>query len=91
LACRNTRGLDQGAWGIKVAEVEPFEYGKKKWEWIYQPIPTKLCDLCEGRIAQGRRPSCVHNCLADCMEFGTLEGMAKRAAEIGARVSIFVP
>jgi Fe-S-cluster-containing dehydrogenase component len=91
LACRNALRLDLTAWGIKVAEVEPFEYAKKKWEWVYQPVPTKLCNLCEDRVAAGKDPACVHNCLAACMEFGSLEDMTKRAAEIGTRVSVFIP
>jgi Fe-S-cluster-containing dehydrogenase component len=91
LACRNALGLGLSAWGIKVAEVEPFEYEKKKWDWVYQPVPTKLCNLCKDRVAVGQSPACVHHCLAACMEFGTLEDMAKRAAEIGTRVSIFIP
>lgn len=91
LACRNALNLDTKAWGIKLTEVEPFEYRERQWEWIFCPVPTKLCDLCEGRVAEGRKPACVHHCLAACLEFGSLEEMAARAAEIGSRVSLFVP
>lgn len=91
IACRNHLGLDVGKWGIKVAEVKPFETGEaNEIEWIYQPIPTKLCDMCEGRVAIGEKPACVHHCLAFCIEYGTVEEMAARAQEIGSRVSLFI-
>ena len=90
LACRNVLGLGLGQWGIKLAQVEPFELDDGSFEWIYQPIPTKLCDGCEERVAEGKKPACVHNCLAFCLEFGTLEDMTKRAEEIGKRVSLFL-
>jgi len=97
IACRNALGLGLGEWGIKVTEVKPFKVpgeapvGDPATEWIYQPVPTKLCDLCAERVEAGKKPACVHNCLAFCIEYGTLEEMAKRAEEIGGRVSIFLP
>ena len=93
IACRNHLGLGLGAWGIKVEEVKPFPIPSdtSKVEWIYQPIPTQLCDLCAERIATGDSPACVHHCQAFCIEYGSLEDMAKRAAEIGGRTSIFLP
>ena len=91
IACRNEHGLDLGEWGVQVAEVKPFEIGEDEFEWIYEPIPTKLCDLCEERVSRGEDPACVHHCLAFCLEYGTLDEMAARADEIGSRVSIFVP
>lgn len=93
IACRNHLGLGLGKWGIKVAEVKPFNLNDddNKMEWIYQPIPTQLCNLCADRLAKGEKPACVHNCLAFCIEYGTLEEMEQRAEEIGGRVSIFVP
>ena len=91
LACRNELGLGLDTWGIKLTEVRPFELEDGSFEWIYQPVPTKLCTLCADRVAAGKDPACVHHCLAFALEFGTLEEMTKRAAEIGSRVSIFLP
>ena len=72
---------------MKVAEVKPFEVGDgNKMEWIYQPVPTKLCDGCEDRVAAGQKPACEHHCLAFCIEHGPIEDMAARAAELGGRV-----
>ena len=92
IACRNHLRLGLGQWGMKVAEVKPFEVGDgNKMEWIYQPVPTKLCDGCEDRVAAGQKPACEHHCLAFCIEHGPIEDMAARAAELGGRVSVFLP
>ena len=91
IACRNARNLPLEQWGIKLEEVKPFELDDGSFEWIYEPIPTKLCDLCADRTAKGEDPACVHNCLAFCLEYGTLDEMTKRAEEIGSRVSIVLP
>ena len=91
IACRNHVNLGLGEWGIKVTEVAPFEIAPSKMEWIYQPVPTRLCDLCEDRVEEGRKPACVHNCLAFCIEYGAIEDMVARAAELGSRVSLFLP
>ena len=101
IACRNHLGLGLGKWGIKVclgqwgmkvAEVKPFEVGDgNKMEWIYQPVPTKLCDMCEDLVEAGEKPACVHHCLAFCIEHGSAEEMYARASELGSRVSVFLP
>lgn len=93
VACRNehedTISLKQ--WGIHVHEEGPWELEKDKFEWEYYAIPTHLCDLCADRINAGKEPTCVHHCLAFCMEYGTVEEMSKRAEEIGRSVIIYIP
>lgn len=93
IACRNHLGLGLGTWGIKLTEVKPFKLpgDGNKLEWIYQPIPTQLCDMCMGRVKDGKDPACVHHCQAFCIEYGTLEQMSRKAEELGGRVSIFLP
>jgi Fe-S-cluster-containing dehydrogenase component len=61
------------------------------WDWSYIPVPTALCDLCADRVDAGKQPTCVKHCLAHCIEFGPLDELAKRAAEIGRKVNIFRP
>ena len=53
-------------------------------------MPTSLCDLCAERTAIGKPPSCVHHCPAHCMYFGTVEELAKLAAEKNNR-ALFTP
>ena len=43
------------------------------------------------RIAEGKKPACVHHCLAKCMEAVPLEDVPARMAELGAGVTCFMP
>lgn len=91
IACRNAKGIPSGKWGIKLTEVGPWKLNDKKLEWNHVPVPTSLCDLCCDRVAEGKKPACVHNCLAHCMEYGTLDELKERMTAIGEKVSLFLP
>ena len=73
--------LAAGQWGVKVLEYGPVKNVKGDWEWSYVPMPTDLCDGCADRTAQGRLPMCVHHCQSGVMYYGTMEELAKKAAE----------
>ena len=90
IACQMDKGLPEGQWGIKVFPVGPWQYGDGKWQYAYMPVPTDQCDLCAERTAIGKPPSCVHHCPAHCMYFGTVEELAKLAAEKTHR-ALFTP
>lgn len=91
IACRNEHGIPLGKWGIKLTETDPWKIDDDTWEWNYIPVPTQLCDLCGDRVAAGKKPACVHHCLAACMEFGTLEELSAKIAAKGHKMTIFVP
>lgn len=93
VACKNEHNIPIGKWGIKMTEVGPFKLdGDNKWEWNYVAVPTSLCDLCEDRVAEGKQPSCVLHCLGKCMEYGTIEELAKKMAGMDStRVALFAP
>lgn len=91
VSCKNEKKLPRGKWGIKLTEVGPWQVTGDKWEWNYVPVPTELCDLCEDRVKNGETPSCVLHCLGKCMEYGPVEELAKKAAEKGKKVAIFLP
>lgn len=91
LSCRNEHSLPIGQWGIKQVEVGPFQINEDTWEWNYLGVPTQLCDLCEGRVAEGKDPQCVLHCQAKCLEYGPIDELAKSAAEKGNKVAIFLP
>ena len=88
--CKMELGLPEGKWGIKVFEVGPWQVEGDKWQLTYVPVPTDLCDLCADRTAQGKLPSCVHNCYTGVMEYGTIDELAKRMGR-KARQVLFVP
>src|SRR6266568_9517759 len=89
VACKNEHKLPVGTRGITLLENGPRELSPGKIEWDYIPTPTAYCDLCADRVKAGKRPTCVHHCLGACMEYGTLEELARSAAGKGRKVVIF--
>lgn len=80
VACRKEHGYDLGQWGIKLSQTGPFKIeGTKRVVYDFVPIPTDLCDLCAGRTVKGKLPSCVHHCQTGCMDYGTVEELARKA------------
>ena len=90
VACYIEHGYPVGQFGIKVAKTGPWEYAPDKWQLSYVPIPTDQCDLCASRTAAGKQPSCVHNCHADCMRYGTLEELAEYMGD-SSHQALFFP
>ncbi|WP_018213007.1 4Fe-4S dicluster domain-containing protein [Desulfitobacterium hafniense] len=91
LACRNARSIPLEQWGIKLTQVGPFKLSGEQTEWDYVPVPTSLCDLCADRVAEGRKPACVHNCLTQCIEYGPLDELMKSMAAKGKKVTVYLP
>ena len=91
IACRNHLDLPLGQWGIKLLELGPWRKMDNTWESKYVPVPTADCDLCEDRVARGDTPSCVLHCLAEAIEYGTMEELAAKMSERGAQCSVFLP
>lgn len=90
MACKQEHELPIGKWGIKLAQIGPWEIAKDHWEYTFIPIPTELCDLCEDRVAEGKLPTCVHHCQASVMEFGPVEELSKKL-DGKAKQVLFVP
>lgn len=93
VACKNELDLPLGQWGIKVLELGPWKlHDSSEWEYRFVPVPTRSCTLCDGRLEGGESvPSCVLHCLAQAIEYGPLEELARKMAEKGKRCSLFVP
>lgn len=91
VACKKELDLPLGKHGIKLAKNGPFKLNDSgdKWELTYVPVPTQLCDLCGDRVAKGKKPSCVHHCQASCIEYGTVEELAKKMTD--SRMVLFTP
>ena len=77
-ACNQEFDFPMGQSGIKVSLYGPWELENDKWEYLYVPAVTELCDMCEERVAKGKQPTCVQHCQALCMYFGTVEDLAKQ-------------
>lgn len=82
MACQMEHGLPVGQFGIKLAQVGPYEYAPGTWQLAYVPVPTDQCDCCAERLARGKLPTCQHHCQAQCIEVGPIEELASR---VGAK------
>lgn len=91
IACRNELELPMGQWGIKLLELGPWKKLDGRWETKFVPVPTTYCDLCSERVSSGGIPSCALHCLANVIEYGTLEELAKKMEERGSQCSVFLP
>jgi Fe-S-cluster-containing dehydrogenase component len=70
VACKKEKELSTGHWGIKILQDGPRQLPDGSWEYRYIPVPSfALCDLCAGRVEQGKKPACVHNCQAQVMAY----------------------
>lgn len=91
LACNKEHNIPLGQWGIKIAQIGPWQIKGDKWEHTYVPVPTELCDLCTKRVAGGEEPSCVKHCQAQVMTFGTIEELAKQMKGKAHHLVLFAP
>lgn len=79
VACQVEHHYPLDQWGIRVAEVGPWQYGDrpKDWQWAFIPVPTDQCDLCAERTAKGKEPTCVKHCQASIIKYGDIEELVK--------------
>ena len=78
VACQQEHGFEPTKLGIEIKQIGPTYLGNRKWQYDYIPTPTAFCDLCSDRVSKGKKPSCVHHCQSNCMEYGTVEELAKK-------------
>lgn len=90
VACQMEKGLPANQWGIKLAEIGPWQIRDDKWQYAYIPVPTEQCNLCGKRVAAGKDPACVHHCQAAVMKFGPVEELA-REMEGKSHMVLFAP
>ena len=89
VSCRKEHDIPLEEWGIKLTELGPVKM-QDKWLWDYLPVPSDLCDLCEARVAEGKKPACVHHCLAQVMRFGPIDELVAELDKKPKQV-LFVP
>lgn len=90
MACSMEHDIPVGQWGIKLAEIGPWQIDEDNWQYSYIPVPTELCNLCGSRVAAGKQPACVHHCQAGVMKFGPVEELAKEMQDKSHMV-LFAP
>lgn len=77
MACQVEKQLPLDQYGVKLADVGPYNIEGDNWVWIHMPIFTKQCDLCAERVSKGKVPSCVQHCQAAIMKYGEVDELAK--------------
>lgn len=87
VACKQEHGYPAGKSGIKVNEIVT-EGDRLRIDYL--PFPTKYCDLCARRVADGEKPACVKACQAATMWYGELNELAK-LMETKPRAVLFTP
>jgi len=77
-ACNQEFNFPLGQSGIKVSQIGPWDLGNDKYEYLFAPTLTELCDLCEKRVANGKLPTCVQHCQSLIMSYGPLDELVKK-------------
>ena len=90
MACQMEHGLPIGQFGIKIAQIGPWQIEGDKWQYAFIPVPTEQCNLCANRVAKGKLPSCVHHCQAKVMTYGKVEDLMQELEKKRQQV-LFVP
>ncbi|MEG1560956.1 MAG: oxidoreductase [Raoultibacter sp.] len=78
VACQQEHGFEAEEFGIKLMQIGPDQIDERHWQYEFIPVPTDRCDRCSGRVAEGKKPTCVHHCQAGCLSFGSLEDLAEK-------------
>lgn len=90
VACQMEHKLPIDQWGIKLAEIGPWQISEEKWQYEFVPIPTDQCDLCADRVAKGKKPTCVKHCQSLVMDYGSIEELSKKMAG-NPKMVLFAP
>lgn len=75
MACQQEHGYDPSRQGLKVTTIGPTPLPQGKWQFDHVPMHTPYCNHCAPRVAQGKRPACVHHCQAGCISFGEVSDL----------------
>lgn len=91
ISCSNEKELSVDEWGIKITELGPKKINGE-WEWDYLPSPSRACDLCVDRRAEGLKAACELHCLADVIRIVPIEEVSLKMKELNKdKVVVFVP
>ena len=77
VSCKAEHNRPDGHFGIKLAEIGPWQIDEERWQLKYVPCFTDECVFCPDRISKGKKPACVNNCYTGSMKFGPIEELAK--------------
>ena len=90
VACQMEHGLPAGQFGIKIAEIGPWQFAPDTWQYAYVPVPTDQCNLCLSRTSKGKMTMCEQHCQAKVLKVGPAEEL-KAMLDAKDRQVIFIP
>lgn len=90
VSCAKEKNLPHDQWGMKVEQIGP-EKLDGKWEWDYVPVPSRLCDLCAERKAQGKKAACELHCLAQVIEVLPVADALARLDDFDHKTAVYLP
>ena len=74
VACQQEHRYPAGKFGVVVTE--HILENLNGMSIYYLPFPTDLCNLCEHRTKDDKKPACVKHCQAGCMHFGPIDQLS---------------
>ncbi len=80
VACQMINEFPPGEFGIKLSTYGPWPFGDDQWQFDNAPFITRQCTGCVALVAEGKQPSCVQHCQAQCLTFGELDELAGKLA-----------
>ena len=63
--------------GMQVIETITMKPNGKPY-LAFLPFPTENCNLCVGRTRKGEKPTCVKHCMANVIQYGTVDELAEK-------------
>ena len=76
-----THDFPAGHQGVLVHHEGLYKIGEDRWNDIYLPVFTELCDQCAARRAAGEaEPMCVKHCQAHVLKYGEVEELVRDLA-----------
>ena len=76
IACQMEHNYAPSMQGLRLSVIGPTLLPDgKKWQYDNLPLHTPYCNHCVSRIAEGKRPACVHNCQSGCISFGEIKDL----------------
>lgn len=89
VSCTKEKGLPKDEWGIKVQSFGPAKF-EDGWEWDYVPVPSSRCDMCAGRLREGKKPLCELHCLASVIKVLPVDELATAMTEPQGKTAVYL-
>lgn len=77
VACAQEYSRPKDQVGIQVMETVTIKADGNPY-LAFLPFPTENCNLCRGRTKEGGQPTCVKHCMANVIQYGSVDKLAEK-------------